>query len=266
MKYIITEQQYDFILNEQSEIVKIGCHDYDSIPQYCQSLRLSKGESDQIITANRDNANKELSNSLNALSQELLSLGGKEGERVAKKFSSAIKNAKIGITQVLSKYYSQSIYASSGLSKEINMPQVLLEVCNILYSEFLKAWDSSFIEKNAAKLFVTNKNISIIQKEAEDIWYQIVNQIQSNIEYYFIDSGYSVVDDYVRQKQKSAPKCDNVKIIQDEGCKKFPKEKWYSPNKTYKIVLPIPSGRVNSTELATRTYLPKLKLFLNQLV
>lgn len=267
MKYIVTEQQYKTLLNEQNNVVKIGCRDYDLIPKYCETLRLSKQEADQIITANIGNANKELSDRLETLSQELLSVGGSEGKKIAKKFSSAIKNAKLGITQIISKYYAQAIYASAGLSGIINMSQVLLEICNVLYSEFLKTWNDSFIERNAAKLFVTKKNISKIQEEAKDIWNQIVDEVSSNVSTYFDQSGYLAVSDYAKEKEKSTPKCEQIKIIQDEGCNKpFPKEKWYSPNKTYKVEMPTPGGRVDTTSVATRTYLPKINEFLNKLV
>ena len=147
-----------------------------------------------------------------------------------------IKNAKLGITQIISKYYAQAIYASAGLSGVINISQVLLEICNVLYSEFLKTWNDSFIERNAAKLFVTKKNIPMIQEAAKDIWNQVVKEVSDNVEFYFDDSAYFVVNDYVKEKEKSTPKCEQVKIIQDQGCNKpFPKEKWYSPNKTYKL-------------------------------
>ena len=267
MKYIITEQQYKTILNEQNSVVKIGCRDYGLIPKYCETLRLSKQEADQIITANVANDNKKLSDNLEKLSQELLSVGGSEGKKMAKKFSSAIKNAKLGITQIISKYYAQAIYASAGLSGVINISQVLLEICNVLYSEFLKTWNDSFIERNAAKLFVTKKNIPMIQEAAKDIWNQVVKEVSDNVEFYFDDSAYFVVNDYVKEKEKSTPKCEQVKIIQDQGCNKpFPKEKWYSPNKTYKLGYPSPSGRVDTTSVATRTYLPKINEFLNTLV
>jgi len=268
MKYIITEQQYKTLLNEQNNVVKIGCRDYALIPKYCETLRLSKQEADQIITANIGNANKELSDRLEKLSQELISVGGSEGKKIAKKFSSAIKNAKLGITQIISKYYSQAIYSSAGLSGMINMSQVLLEICDVLYSEFLKTWNDSFIERNAAKLFVTKKNISTIQEEAKDIWNQIVDEVSNGVEIYFDQSAYWVVSDYVKEKEKSTPtKCEQVKIIQDRGCNKpFPKEKWYSPNKTYKLETPTPGGRVDTTSVVTRTYLPKINEFLNKLV
>ena len=107
----------------------------------------------------------------------------------------------------------------------------------------------------------------MIQEAAKDIWNQVVKEVSDNVEFYFDDSAYFVVNDYVKEKEKSTPKCEQVKIIQDQGCNKpFPKEKWYSPNKTYKLGYPSPSGRVDTTSVATRTYLPKINEFLNTLV
>ena len=253
------------IVNEQKSNlpIKITCRDYDKIKTYCESLKPSPNEVKSLIEKNRDRANKLLLEKINNFSKEIINMGGEDGKKIAEKFSSAIETSKINMFNYLSKYYPQCIYASAGLNRPIDLSQIVLGISDILYKEFIKTWNESAIEKNLVKFLITKKNINQIQSNDKNIWQECVSKIESFCEFYFLDSGYDIVNNFYTNKIGST-KCNEIIVIEDKGCNKLPKEKQYVPQKTYKLGYPVSSG--DGTKLASITYLPKLKEFLNNMV
>jgi len=270
MKIIITESQYQKILLEQSAPVKIGCHDYEKINTLCSTLVFPKVEADKLITKYRPIADKNVLGDINSLSQELMSMGGEEGKKIAEKFSSSINNLKPEIVKILSQYYSQAVYASCGLGPQVNISQIILQVCGIIYTNFIKVWNENWLYRNIANVAIDQSNIKQVQLYGKEILNTVIDKISVMVDNYYsfnTNSAYNIVTDRVYQMEKTAPKCSNVIVIQDKGCNPLPRNKWYNPNQKYKnIGSPTPPASVNYESLAKKTYSPKLVAFLNGLV
>ena len=266
MKIKITESQYKFLLSEQNTPKKIGCRDYDSIEKFCTTLVFPKSECDMLIAKHKPTADKKALNLINSLEKELLTMGGKEGQGIAKTFSSSINKTKSQIFKILTPYYTQSMYASCGLGPLVNVQKIILDICGLIYSNFIKEWNDSYVYKNIARVAVTKSNINKYQLASKDILIEIINSIYNMVDDYFLNSGL-IVSDYVYEKEKTTPKCSNVIIVQTKGCDPLPKAKWYSPNQKYKnIGISTPSAKTSPESQAINTYLPKLTAFLNELV
>ncbi len=265
MKFLISESQYKWLVNEQSSPIKIGCHDYDKIGQLCTTLVFPKSEADKLISKFKPNADKEASETINKLVQSLTSMGGEEGKRIAQKFSEAITSTKGQIQKILTKYYSQAMYASCGLGPKLNSSVIILEICGIIYSQFIKSWNDSFFMRNAASLAITANNIKQVQAEGKEILSKVIYEISNTVDFYFWDSTWYPVEDRVYELEKTSPKCTKVIVTQDKGCNNLPKEKWYYPKQKYKNI-DVPTINKNAEKLAMNTYSPKLVAFLNNLV
>ena len=267
MKYVITESQYQKILLEQSAPVKIGCHDYDKINTLCSTLVFPKVEADKLISKYKPIADKNALEEVNSLSQELMSMGGEEGKKISEKFSSSINNSKSEIVKILSQYYSQAVYASCGLGAQVNISQIILQICGIIYTNFIKAWNENWLYRNIANAAIDQSNIKQVQSYGKEILDTVIDKISEMVDWYYLDSAFNFVDERVYQMEKTTPKCSNVIIVQDKGCNALPKAKWYNPNQKYKnIGLATPPASVNYESLAKKTYSPKLVAFLNGLV
>lgn len=265
MKFLISESQYKWLINEQSSPVRIGCRDYDKIGELCTTLVFPKSEADKLISKFKPNADKEASENINKLVQSLTSMGGEEGERIAQKFSEAITSTKGQIQKILTKYYSQAMYASCGLGPKLNASAIILEICGVIYSQFIKSWNDSFFMRNAASLAITANNIKQVQAEGKEILSKVINEISNTVDFYFSDSTSFHVQDRVYELEKTSPKCTKVIVTQDKGCNNLPKEKWYNPKQKYKNI-DSPTITKNAEQLAMNTYSPKLVAFLNNLV
>jgi len=264
MKYIISESQYNWLLSEQTSPIKIGCQNYNKIGELCTTLVFPKAEADKLIAKFKPNADKEASEQIDNLIQKITSMGGEEGKRIAQKFSEAIASTKGQIQKVLSKYYSQVMYASCGLGSSVNSTTVLLEICGIIYSQFIKSWNDNFFMRNAASLAITSNNIKQVQDKGRNILFQVIDTISRTVLFYFLYSVKLPVQHRVSELQKTTPKCTKVIVTQTAECANLPKQKWYNPPQEYKN---IGSGYTNPDEkLAMSTYSPKLVAFLNNLV
>ena len=267
MKIIITESQHQKILLEQSAPVKIGCHDYEKINTLCSTLVFPKVEADKLIAKYKPIADKNALEEVNSLSQELMSMGGEDGKKIAEKFSSSINNSKTEIVKILSQYYSQAVYASCGLGPQVNISQIILQVCGVIYSNFIKAWNENWFYRNIANAAIDQTNIKQVQSYGKEILDTVINKISEMVDSYYMFSASDIVFDRVSQMEKTTPKCSSVIVIQDKGCNPLPKNKWYNPNQKYKnIGFATPSASVNYDSLAKKTYSPKLVAFLNTLV
>jgi hypothetical protein len=266
MKYIITESQYKSLFTEQSAPVKIGCHDYNKIDILCSTLVFPKAEADKLIELYKPNANKDALERINSLSQRLISMGGEEGKNIAEKFSSAINNSKTEIVKILTQYYPQSVYACCGLGPKINTSPIVSQICGVIYSNFIKSWNSNWIMKNLASAAITQDNIKQVQSKGKEVLDGVIDSISDMVDYYYMDSTFFKVRNLVFQMEKTTPKCLKAIIIQDAYCNPIlPKPQWYNPNQTYKnIGTAIIVG--NGEALARKTYSPKLVAFLNNLV
>jgi hypothetical protein len=265
MKFLISESQYNWLLSEQSSPVRIGCRDYDKIGQLCTTLVFPKAEADKLIAKFKPNADKEASEQINKLVQSLTSMGGEEGERIAQKFSEAIASTKGQIQKILTKYYSQAMYASCGLGPKLNASSIILEICGVIYSQFIKSWNDSFFMRNAARLAITANNIKQVQSEGKKILSTVISEISNTVDFYFQDSTSFHVQDRVYELEKTSPKCTKVIVTQDKGCNNLPKQQWYNPKQKYKNI-DSPTITKNAEQLAMNTYSPKLVAFLNNLV
>lgn len=253
------------VIKEQSSPVRIGCRDYDKIGQLCSTLVFPKDEADKLISKFKPNADKEASERINALVQSLTSMGGEEGKRIAQKFSEAISSTKGQIQKILTKYYSQAMYASCGLGPKLNEDAIMLKICGVIYSQFITSWNDSFFMRNVASLAINKNNIKEVQSEGKDILSSVIDDIESCVYWYFQFSTFDHIIDRVRELEKTSPKCTKVIVIQDRGCNDLPKEKWYNPTQKYKNI-DSPLIYTNAKQLAMNTYSPKLVEFLNNLV
>ncbi len=190
MKIIITESQYQKILLEQSAPVKIDCQDYDKINTLCSTLVFPKAEADKLIAKYKPEASKKALEKINSLSQKLLSMGGEEGKPISEKFSSAINNSKTEIVKILTQYYPQSVYASCGLGPKINTATIISQICGIIYSNFIKEWNSNWVMRNLANLSITSDNIKEIQLKGKEILNNIINSISQIVNFYYISLSY----------------------------------------------------------------------------
>ena len=265
MKIIISESQYNWLLSEQSSPVRIGCRDYDKIGQLCTTLVFPKTEADKLIAKFNPNADKEASEQIDKWIQKITSMGGEEGKRIAQKFSEAIASTKGQIQKVLSKYYSQAMYASCGLGPKLNASAIIMEICGVIYSQFIKLWNDSFFYRNAARLAITANNIKQAQSEGKEILSTVINEISSFVDFHFLDTTSFHVQNRVYELEKTSPKCTKVIVTQDKGCNNLPKQQWYNPKQKYKNI-DSPTITKNDKQLAMNTYSPKLVAFLNNLV
>ena len=264
MKFLISESQYNWLLSEQTTPIKIGCQNYNKIGQLCSTLVFPKAEADKLIAKSKPNADKEASEQIDNLIKKITSMGGDEGERIAQKFSEAITSTKPAIQKVLSKYYSQAMYGACGLGSSVNSTTVLLEICGIIYSQFIKSWNDNFFMRNAASLAITSNNIKQVQNKGRNILGQVIDVMSRTVLFYFLYSVNLPVQHRVSELQKTSPKCTKVIVTQTEECTNLPKQKWYNPPQEYKN---IGSGYTDADEkLAMSTYSPKLVAFLNNLV
>ena len=254
VKRILTEQQVT------KQPIKIGCRDYDKIEKYCTNIKFSKSEVDSIGRTNTSQVNQRLLEKIDNMSNSIKKIGGEDNKVLAERFSKSINSAKKDIVKILSKYYYTGLYSLTGQGWKINKSTLTLEIMNIIYSLFLKGWNSSIVDRNVAKYYVDEKNIEKVQKVGKDLLENLLIEIESIVDFYFSDLSAFVIDDYTRSK--STPKCTDVIITQDRGCNDLPKEKWYSPNKKYITTYQI----YGDYKSAFNTYSPILTKFLNSLV
>jgi len=251
------------VINEGGEQKVLGCHEMDKLESYCK-LSLTSKDADNIVLQNTPKAIVGLQQKLDEFIAELIAMGGEDAKIVSKKFSKSITNLKPSITNSITKYYKQSVYASCNLSTPINLTLILTPIIKMIYDEFVKLWESSFIERNAAKLFVGKDNIKSIKKNARDIWKEIVLQFAWFLEFFYIDWGYYKVKELVEIKNNTATeKCTAVIFTQDEYCKKLPKP--ISPNKKFFATHPI-GGSDKEFDKMVGTYLPYIYKLLDGLV
>jgi hypothetical protein len=265
MGLIVEEQQDKSLFTEQSAPVKIGCHDYNKIEILCSTLVFPKAEADKLIAKYGPIADKYALEKINSLSQKYMDLGGEEAKKIAEKFTSSINNSKTQISKILIQYYPQAVYATCGLGPKVNISQINLQICGIIYTNFIKAWNENWLYRNIANAAMDQSNIKQVQSFGKQIFDIVISEISSMVDWYYMDSASYFVDERVYQMEKTTPKCSNVIIIQDKGCNSLPKPQWYNPNQKYKnIGTSIIVG--NGEALARKTYSPKLVEFLNNLV
>jgi hypothetical protein len=262
MKYIITESQYKSLFTEQSAPVKIGCHDYNKIDILCSTLVFPKAEADKLIELYKPNANKDALERINSLSQRLISMGGEEGKNIAEKFSSSIYNSKTEIVKILTQYYPQSVYACYGLGPKINLSPIVSQICGVIYSNFIKSWNSNWIMKQLASAAITQDNIKQVQSKGKEVLGSVIDSISEMVNYYYLISTWTKVRNSVFQMEKTTPKCLKVIIIEDSNCSPILP---YNPTQKYKNIGTSIIGE-NGKALARKTYSPKLVAFLNNLV
>lgn len=273
MRILITEDQYRILMIEQKVgQVKITSKNYDQlrdiIGEYCKVLRLSKSDGDYIISKNRELYNTTLEKRLSELQESLKGIklqGFKNDNPVVKNFVSSILNEDIkkGIMVEMSRYYTQLIYSYIGLNKPIDVNLIITNINNIMINGILKQYESSFVLKNLAKVFITKDNIALIKEKSAEAIEKLLLEIEDFVYMTFDDFiNSNVISNYKREKEKSTPICDKVLILVD---KNYNNIKPYSPRQGYKefdYTLPI----TKKTNQLSTSYLPKINNVLDSLV
>lgn len=273
MKKIIKLTESDLIeivrqvINESSPIL-LGCHDYGKIKPYCHTLRLTKGELDTIISQNQPKTKNYLNNEIDVFIKDLIEMGGDKAKIMAKKFSSTIQKLKPSIIDEITKYYSQAVYASGDLQKPtINVGSILTTIVEMIYNEFIKIWNNSWLERQGAKLYVDEDNIDYVKNETRDIWNNITNKFGWLIDGFFSEMAYDPVYDLVGKKNKTTTeKCTSVILTHNEYCDKLKKP--VNPYKQYDTGYPVLNAKETGkvTTLMDRKYLPLIFKLLDELV
>jgi hypothetical protein len=259
----LSNYEVGVVINEGGEQKVLGCHEMDKLEQYCK-LPLTTKDADNIVLQNTPKAIADLQQKLDKFISELIAMGGEDTKVVSKKFSKSITNLKPSITNSITKYYKQSVYASCKLSTPINPTLILAPIIKMIYDEFVKLWESAWVERNVASAFVNKKNIKSIKETTKDIWEEIVLQFVLFLEFFYIDWGYHKVKELVEIKNKTTTeKCTAVIFTQDEYCKKLPKP--ISPNKKFFATYPI-GGSDKEFDKMVGTYLPYIDKLLDGLV
>jgi hypothetical protein len=269
MKILISERQYKLLTEQSSQPVKIGCHDYGSIPTYCGKLKLTKEHGDMIITQNRGKAKKDLINKLNNFIEKAKSEAG-EYSKITDKFTEAITDSKNQIITYLDTYYPSAVYSTVGIQKPLDTNKIMSDLVKILYDSFISVWNDSFIMKNTAKVFVTKNNIKMVKKEAKNMWDEWIQKFANLIDFYFLFNLELPVRDLVRDlnKSSSVPVCKKVIITADTSCLKLPSNKWYYPKMTYGYEYAFTSNPLSNDTLKSvgSIYWPKVDTLLTSLV
>jgi hypothetical protein len=163
----------------------------------------------------------------------------------------------------MSRYYTQLIYSSIGLNKPIDVNLIITNINNIMINGILSQYESSFVLKNLAKVFITRDNIALIKEKFAEAIEKLLLEIEDFVYMTFDDFiNSNVISNYKRDKEKSTPICDKVLILVD---KNYNNIKPYSPRQGYKefdYTLPI----TKKTNQLSTSYLPKINNVLDGLV
>jgi hypothetical protein len=239
MRIIITEEQYRGLMIEQKVgQVKITGGNHSLIPEYCEVLRLSKSDGDNIIGNNRGIYGKIIDEQFEYLKSKIMDIrtGYKKDGSMINKFKPIIDSITVDIKKdiiiEMNKYYNQLVYSSIGLNKMIDMNPIVSNISNIIFNGIMKQYESSFMVKNLGKMGIGKDNIEKskeiarkIVKEFEEIVIYFVKQVFED----FVDL--DVIYKYKKEKEKTSPICDKVLIVQDKNYKNVTP---YSPRQTYK--------------------------------
>lgn len=266
MKVIITESQYNKILSEQSsQPIKIDCRSYDNINKICGKLKLTKQHGDIIIKNNREKAKKELMDRLNKFIDEIKE---KDSSQIMDKFTETIESLKNQIVNYLDGYYPQAVYSTIGVQKPLDSKMIMNNLVKMIYDNTFQVWEKSFVYKNAAKLYVTKKNIDAIKKEAKHIWDLWLDKFGDLVEIHFVLNLGIPIRNFEGELNKTAPICKKVIVTQDYGCNKLPKDKWFYPRMNYDTGYSFnesPTSQ-NTLKYLNSVYWTKIDGFLNELV
>lgn len=273
MRILITEEQYRRLMTEQKVgQIKITSKNYnqlnDILGQHCKVLRLSKSDGDYIISKNRELYNTTLEKRLTELQESLKGIklqGFKNDNPVVKNFVSSILNEDIkkGIRVEMSRYYTQLIYSYIGLNKPINVNLIIANINNIMINGILSQYESSFVLKNLAKVFITKDNIALIKEKSAEAIEKLLLEIEDFVYMTFDDFiNSNVISNYKREKEKTSPICDKVLITVD---KFYNSVTPYSPKQTYKE-FDYTSPITQKTNQLSTSYLPKINNVLDSLV
>ena len=265
MKFLISERQSKLLVEESP--IKIGCHDYDLIPKYCGTLKLTKQHGDMIISKNRQSAKNNIINKLNTFIEEAKK-ETKEYKEITNKFTEAIEACKNDIITYLDNVYSNAVYTTVGVQPYFDTNKLMLALVKILSDSFNKVWNESFFIRNAAMLFVTKKNIKMVKESSKNVWYEWIQKFASLIDYYFLDNIYLPIRDLVTNlnKSKSLPVCKKVIVTADIYCNKLPSDKWYNPKIKYDDEFDINPSSDESIKNVSNVYWPKISAILDSLV
>lgn len=268
MKLVITESQYNKILSEQSsQPIKIDCRSYDKIDTICGKLKLTKQHGDIIIKNNRENAKKELMDKLDKFIDEIKKKE-KGTNQIMSKFTETIESLKNQIVTYLDGYYPQAVYSSIGVQKPLDSKMIMYNLVKFIYDNTFQVWENSFVYKNAAKLYVTKKNINFIKKEAKFIWDLWLDKFGDLVDIHFVLNLTIPISRFEHELSKTSPICKKVIVTQDYGCNKLPKDKWFYPRMKYDTSYSFnesPTSQ-NTLKYLNSIYWTKVDGFLNELV
>lgn len=267
MKIIISERQYK-LLNEESLPIKIDCHDYDSIPKYCEQLKMTKQHGDIIISQYRQLAKTYLINNLNDYIASVKEKAGGEYKTITNKFVESGELAKNEIIKYLDSKYPIAVYASVGIQNRLDTNIIMTDLVKILYDSFYDVWNKSYFMRKSAEVFVTKKNIKKIKDESKDMWDLWLDEFIGIIDFYFGDSLYDYLSDFVENLEKNSIACKKVIITADKNCNKLPQNKWYYPKMRYKWFYSLTSAPFSNENVnnINNIYWTKISSLLDELV
>lgn len=269
MKIIITEEQLNILLNEQTNtgVVKLGCNDLDKIEEYCGSLKMTKEHGDIIIKNNREKAKKDLIEKLDGFIDSAKKETG-EYKKITDKFTQSVERVKNKIVSQMDAYYPYAVYSSVGVQNPLDVNKIMDRLVGILYESFNEVWNDSGVIRTLASTFVTKKNIKNIKFEAKKNWDKWINKFATLMQNYFIMNLTSPGKRLAYDLSKIGPTCKKVIVIQDTNCKNLLRNEWYNPKMKYDWKFPLTTSPMEDTvqKNISNNYWSKIDGLLNSLV
>jgi hypothetical protein len=216
MKYIITESQYNLILEQQKPIpVKMRSNGDEIIEKYCKKHQVPK----ELIESKLPSAMEELDEGLNKKINSIFTTYPD-----AKTYSKVIIRTKNKIQPILQNIVKNTVYSDLGYG-QYDAQVDAKKVIEIIYSELYNEVNGSFVNKNLLKVAITKKNVDRVKK----IFNTIVNRLASSIELSINLPRMITLFNITKDFKKNLPDCKEVIVIEDDAYNQLKPSEQYHP-------------------------------------
>jgi hypothetical protein len=216
MKYIITESQYNLILEQQKPIpVKMRSNGDEIIEKYCKKHQVPK----ELIESKLPEAMEELNEGLNKKINSIFTTYPD-----SKTYSKVIIRTKNKIQPILQNIVKNTVYSDFGYG-QYDAQVDAKNVIEIIYSELNNEINGSFVNRNLLKAAITKKNVDRIKQ----IFNSIVNKLASSIELSTHLPRVTISANIKTDFFKKLPYCKEVIVIEDEAYNQLKPSEQYHP-------------------------------------